>query len=477
MKRFFLLFLAFTVSLSVFSVLLPAKNANAASVYDNLLKNQTYPFMLQGSGNYIVNTLFDAGGALGLATGEENCFPDAGAKSRILNDIAARPHIMYTDYLNTGQLNIYLYIFNQVPTQTWTPGEIYLNVPGGTFDRYSVRATSNSTTGIVQCAEGVAQTAQNTVTIDGSGSYPGTKIIQIGGFEFNYPPNYDGEIIVPVVTKDDYYPLVGYTVFDDNTLNALNDGVFEDVCVPVGDPTSGCAPPNITWEVLNEDDEVLNTQRLSLREPYTYKFPGNDTYYLQATYSLPPPYLQPSPDVNLVTVRIQIDANGTFQKGGTGVNECSMVSGKYFCEPANPLEDCTTYGLDLGGYFQCIINNFGIWLRNTLIYLFVPRYSFFESWTTSFGDYLNSKLGFVYQSIALIITLFNGLVSNASSGTCTVSPPGEIFGASFTVDVCDFQQVVGNTVFNLLQGLVISLTILALIFAGYRKYIEVVSQR
>jgi len=218
------------------------------------------------------------------------------------------------------------------------------------------------------------------------------------------------------------------------------------------------------------------TKTLYLNQVYDYQFGGNDQYILQVQYAdLGPPAL-PFLNANFIPVRFTINVNGTFILGGSNTG-CEISDGALDCGENDPYTDCSTFGLDLGGYFNCIMNNFGLWLRNTLINLFVPSWSFFNSWVDDFGTFLNQKLGFIYSSFGFITGLFSGIIAGGTTGTCTIAPPGTFFGATFSVDICTFQTVVGNTVWGIIQGLVISLTILAMAFAAYRKYLEVVDHR
>ena len=297
-----------------------------------------------------------------------------------------------------------------------------------------------------------------------------------------YPPGYDGNPVPETPPSEAVVntPQVGYYTDTENVLHANfigGSGTTVDGIVPY-----------LRWTVFAPDGTtVLDTKVTDLAVPYEFRLPGNDTYFFEVTYlspaeASPPgtpfPSLVPFPDGTVIRpVKFTINANGTLTPGSNFLNECEASGGVLVCEVADPLQDCSTFGVDLGGYFQCIFTNFGIWLRNTLIDLFVPSYSFTQPWINNMGTFLNEKLGFVYSSFSFIGGLFGGIIANGATTTCLISAPGTLFDAPFEVDVCKMQEVVGNTVFQLIQGLVISLTILALMFAGYRKYLEVVDHR
>lgn len=496
MKRFFILCLAFIVSLSVFSVLLPAQSANAASIYDQTIQSASTPFSILNSSTYQPHVSFDNSYDLGvgLATlvpnNNENAFNQCGLSNELnalwstavdIMSTKSKPYIIAKTELGikvtialTGSSNQTMYSTgingNYVIYQQFFDPEVV------SFDVYygsnGYRACSSNSYG---------SNSQRMIL----GAYSPEflvnvySIIEYSGINIVYPPGYEGEVINPVNNADKVSPQIGFHVTDQNEIKALSIA-SPDFCIPVGlDEVTGCIQPRLTWRVFAPDHtEILDQKNTEIFTPYSFKLPGNDTYYFEISYSHPgSPFAPFNSSVELITTKFIVNANGTFVVGGTGLQDCEIVNGANECGAPDPMEDCSTYATDIGGYFQCVINNFGIWLRNALIDLFVPSYSFFKNWTDDFGDYLNSKLGFVYSSFATITTLFTGIISNGSTGTCEVNPPGELFGATVSFDVCSFQELFGNTVWNLIQGVVISLTILALCFAGYRKYLEVVDHR
>lgn len=504
MKRFFTYFLAFTVSLSVFSVYF-YDTAKAASPYDNVVEtvnnltltnnsnslncfaddqfnlrwteffetntyengytygDVTVDVTRNGSSTLTLSQIQDAWNAREwwTVTQRTNYNPGDLGKSIVVSFVtdASKELSFYTlfgsDFLGVEP---YTNLFEiEIMLQSNSTCNINVNMNGGSVGLYPAQVIYNYS---------------NTNKASPLFAY----------WPINYPDDYEGQIPPEVTPGGNVYrPEIGYYTTTDNFIKALlTDGTSNDVCIPVGlDEITGCVAPLLRWTVFAANGTtVLNTVTQQSRQPYEFKLPGNDTYYLQAEFVHPGAPIAPfSSDITLQITRVQINANGTFLTGGTGANDCSVVDGVYTCEPASPLEDCSTYGTDFGGYFQCVINNFGIWLRSTLTDLFVPKYSFFQSWTSDFGQFLNSKLGFLYTSFSTITTLFGGIITNGATGTCAVDPPGDLFGAPVSFDVCLFEESFGSTIWGIMQGVVISLTILALVFAGYRKYLEVVDHR
>lgn len=468
MKRFFLIFLAFTVSLSVFSVLLP-ETAKAASPYDTII--DPYPpnaIPVPGSigtattQDFINNAKFS--GTTYTTLGTCNYTPE------VIKQAITDNHDYYITVINGAGTYLVIDVVGDGFNQDWQDlgsgnGRIAMTpVSGNLVSLYWE-------TGFMYCTNTPANFARN---------YGGERWRPAElNFELNYPAGYEGPVLNPIVEGDNFAPEIGFHVTTENEIKALSIAP-QDLCIPVGlTEVTGCIQPRLFWQVYAPDHTtVLDQRSTEIFTPYSFRLPGNDTYYFEVSYTHPgPPFAPFNDSAILVKTTFIINANGTFVVGGTGVQDCSIVGGVNECGAPDPLEDCSTYGVDIGGYFQCIINNFGIWLRNVLIDLFVPRYSFFTSWTDEFGQFLNSKLGFVYTSFATITTLFTGIISNGASGTCAINPPGELFGATVSFDVCYFEETFGSTIWGLMQGVVISLTILALAFAGYRKYLEVVDHR
>jgi len=300
-------------------------------------------------------------------------------------------------------------------------------------------------------------------------------------FTITYPSDYVGTPIVsipeiPIPPETNVFkPSIGYSLLSENKITGLWIG-NSTFCIPT--TLEGCIQPKLRWTIYGPDNTtVLNTVVQSMMTPYNYTFPGVDTYFMKVEFVHPgTPYAPFSDDVVLKSVSFELAVNGTFVNGGTGLQTCEEGDDDFDCGIANPLEDCSTYGLDLGGYFGCIINNFGIWLRNTLIDLFVPTYSYYNNWVNDFGTFLNSKLGFVATGILTIVSLFTTIIENGASTACTITPPGTFFDATLTIDVCTFQTIY-SAGFVFMQTVLISLTLVALAFAGYRKYLEVVDHR
>lgn len=475
-KRFFLLLLAFTVSLSAFSVLLPV-TANAASPYDNYIHNAVPPYQIKSSNNSLTSQFDDWEQLLDyVGTNYETRL--AQGNSFCGNTITETQFSTILDLLNgggkflvgqTNTNNITFYVDTN-PTDTITH-TWYNDGMGGVYDNYN-----SSTSSFISFFITIANNGNRPIC----GSYTGTPDIGsmsagdiiASSLPFTIPsPDYAGEIPASPGVKDKLHPRVSYTIDDDNLLNALNAGIFEDVCIPVGNPTSGCAPPQIKWTLLDEEMGELNTQTLSMAQPYTYQFPTIGTFYLQAKYVLPPPYLNPSPNVELVTVQIEMRPNGTFQKGGTGVNECSYVGDVYTCEPADPLEDCSTYGLDLGGYFQCIINNFGIWLRNTLIDLFVPNTARLSKTLDEFGESMQSQFGFIYTGFSMVVEWLNSILT--INPICYIDTgDATFFGAEINFNFCGFEQS-APTIYNPLMTLARLSIAAGFVFIAWRRLKEI----
>jgi len=294
---------------------------------------------------------------------------------------------------------------------------------------------------------------------------------------YNYPPGYDGGDINPVVPQ--YKPNIGYNTFTDGRLFALGLPSYD--CVPTGlTETTGCyADYQYRYTLYAPDGTtVLKTQVVDNFGTFNYQLPGYDDYVLEVEFVDPPiPFLPLSPDAEFIKTRFQISYNGQLITGGSNINECTISGGVEECDPADPYEDCSTYGTDIGGYFQCVIFNFGLWLDASLKSMFLPSYSFFQNFQSQLGTFLNTKLGFIATAFTTIISLAQTIIDNGSSPDCTLDVVGQtLFGASVGFNVCQFEEL-NAVAFGFMQTLLIGGTAVALFFAGLRKYHEVVDQR
>lgn len=294
----------------------------------------------------------------------------------------------------------------------------------------------------------------------------------LGEISFNIT-GYEG-IESGFTPPDPYTPQIGFTQFSDLTFQALWIGA-NNYCIATN--LDGCIQPKIRYVMLDDTDAELDVKVLDLATIYQYTFPGIGDYTFEVSFAHPGvPFALFADDVVLNTVIFELEVTGVYVNGGTGLQECVPDGDVLNCGTPDPQEDCSTYGIDLGGYFQCIINNFSSWLRGSMIQLFVPTYSYFNNWVDDFGTFLDDKLGFVANSVVIVVDLFGGIVSGAATTTCMIEPSGTFFDATVEFDVCVFEDN-WPTAFGLIQGLLIALTVVSLFFAGLRKYHEVVDHR
>lgn len=285
--------------------------------------------------------------------------------------------------------------------------------------------------------------------------------------EVSYPPDYEGDPINTEPVGLPQYPDFGYTVFPDYALKALYLRNLHDLNDTVNNWGYTLYNATEAWE---EDGEYIDYQSLDLFEPYDFQLPGKGQYLLRINIQVSPPGA-PRDDIQQITFKI--NANGTLQDGSTINDDCTDG----VCEPPSPYEDCDTYdSLDIIGGVGCHLRNAMTFLRLALIELFIPNVSFMTNYWTSLTDFLNEKLGFIYQSIAQIVSLLGAMITNAATTDCTYDPGGEIFGAEFELDICQFEDNF-PTAWAVLSSLIRGLTVLAIVFAFNRKYHDVVEAR
>jgi len=297
-------------------------------------------------------------------------------------------------------------------------------------------------------------------------------------YPVNYPAGYDGDnipgdFIIPGVV----FPQIEYTV-SGTTITARYIGPS---CIPAGsgDPNpSACYVFNLAWTLYDNDGNIIDQKTSTATDTYTFTASDYDHYDLSVGFlnkGVPFANFLPNDYIDVLTAYIEMYVDGSNSFTANNLN-CVVDDTRCISPEVTPYEDCSTYGTDIVGGLGCVINNFGIFLRGMLITLFVPPQQFFTEWSDQFGQFLNEKLGFISYAVLYINTFMSQIINGMFAPACTFTAPGELFGAPFSIDVCTFEYL-STGVWTLMQSLIIGLTAIALIFAGLRKYNEVVDQR
>jgi hypothetical protein len=120
------------------------------------------------------------------------------------------------------------------------------------------------------------------------------------------------------------------------------------------------------------------------------------TYTLLAVASKPVPFAPFPSDIDVKPTFLSIKIDGSVYIGTTATDDCTNGS----CVPQPIYEDCSVYGTNLVAGFGCVIQNFGIYLRNLIVYLFVPK----STDVMSSIDNFNTNTHNIAEVIALPIT-------------------------------------------------------------------------
>lgn len=288
-------------------------------------------------------------------------------------------------------------------------------------------------------------------------------------WEIDYPAGYAGEY-----PPDSYnpatklYPDIIYSV-DKFELNALPDA---NQALPMGFTASSY---RIHYTLYDKDStDVLKDQADNTNSIFKYTFDDYGTYGLDVKFE---PKGIPAPGVpdgyEFINVKLKIKIDGNSYVSNINNDSCDEDGN---CDEAFTLEDCDGYGTDIAGAFGCHIRNFGRTLKTTLIGLFLPPPVFFTGFWAEMRDFMNDKLGFVYQSIAAIVGLLGGMIVASATPDCNLSTDGTFFGANYDMNLCTFADVFPAP-WVAFQAIVIGLTVIALLFAFNAKYREVVDAR
>lgn len=307
------------------------------------------------------------------------------------------------------------------------------------------------------------------------------KILFLNVSDPNYPDDYAG-IEIPntyIPPGDAGKPEIGYTVdrydflgnyLKNLDLNTLVEGTENDtnykVCWLVAEVIDG--------DVSDEGNFFYCTLP---DEPFKYRFKHYGTYVITVDVmwrGSPYPGFPEEVDDFPPTI-IQLDIDGSSYEGNTLTDDCSGG----VCVPPSPYEDCSElFGdLDLIGGFGCVMRNFGTFLRILLTNMFLPRNGFYESFFGDISKFLEQKLGFIYQSIATLFSLLGGIITASATPNPILSPTGgTFFGTTVNFDMSYLEDNF-PAMWTAIITIVRSATVLALIFAFYRKWHEVVDHR
>jgi len=290
----------------------------------------------------------------------------------------------------------------------------------------------------------------------------------------DYPPDYEGDLPpdtaeMPIFKSPDF----SYTV-DGSGVTAQYIGPG---CIQSDEDPNLCSLFNLSYG-MQKDGGEYEYQVLGPKDTYKFQVPEYGHYNLTVIYvekGVPYANLPSEFTFRSTTVEMYIDGSNTYS---ADTLMCGLLTDGYKnCPEVSPYEDCTDYGLDVVGGLGCVIRNFGVFLRGMLVTLFVPPQSFFSGYFEQFGQFLNDKLGFLYQSIALVFEILGSVITNAVTPKCELRPPGTLFGSEVSFNMCEFQNAFGEPIFIVIQSMIIGITVVTLIFAGIRKYQEVVDKR
>lgn len=238
---------------------------------------------------------------------------------------------------------------------------------------------------------------------------------------------------------------------------------------------------HISWLVYEADDDYsivgdpIYTEinnHISVDDGFDYKFSKTGKYVLTIGVTSLPPYLPIPDDYRPMPIVVQLNVDGTDFSGSTTAEGCQDG----YCEVQSPYEDCSEYGTDIAGAIGCHFGNMLVALKIMLTFLFVPSRDFLSDYWTAMSEFLNEKLGFLYQSIASVVSFLGILITSAATADCDYVPSGTFYGSSITIDACVFEEVypAGFTVF---RSLVTAITVLALVMAFQRRYHEALESR
>lgn len=293
------------------------------------------------------------------------------------------------------------------------------------------------------------------------------------GFPVVYPPGYNGTPVQPE-TRDKIYPKILYLVAEyDFTANYVGDTI-----IPFNQVNQVCTldqqPMYVTYSIL-ASGEIINSRTLKCDETYNFKLPGYDNYELYVVYTNATGEIIGETDNYILNASIMpFVADGSSYTGANdgSQGECSTIDNMQVCEQVSPYEDCSEFGIDLIGGFGCIIKNFQIWIKATAMQLFVPRTSYFNGFSQTFGTLVESKLGFAATAYSMLVDWINSLIFVEADCTPTLGG-GTFFGATMNYNFCAFEQA-APTIWTPLITIARLSIAAGFVFIAYRRMLEII---
>jgi len=170
---------------------------------------------------------------------------------------------------------------------------------------------------------------------------------------------------------------------------------------------------------------------------------------------------------NKSTVNNSIDENGVYNDS----------------DPFNLSVDCADlYPITWGSLDNVIplvtcsvtetVKNIFIKLSDFITWLFVPSWSSISPQMDSLSNTFTTKLGFIATPVTFITNFYNSLLGSSAS-SCSITFGSILGGSAVAYNFCQFETSL-PTLFAFAQVVLIGVTSFVLIFALYRKFIDIV---
>lgn len=212
-------------------------------------------------------------------------------------------------------------------------------------------------------------------------------------YNITYPTGYEGSIPPSSsIPPTKVYPNIKYEI-DNKTITAVYDNNIPTMTA------CGTGAVGYSLSKVNADETLTQVDFKPASpncEPYVFTVTTNGNYVLLAVASKPVPFAPFPDDIDVQPTYLSFKFDGSVQSGNTGTDDCTNGN----CIPQPIFEDCSVYGANLVAGFGCVISNFGIYLRNLLTFLFVPKSTEVMSAINSF----NTNTHNIAAVIALPIT-------------------------------------------------------------------------
>lgn len=221
--------------------------------------------------------------------------------------------------------------------------------------------------------------------------------------------------------------------------NSRVQDVRPDIVIPVLQGSGGLRGGYVCSAILDRDVEFTdNDCKINSLSPVPVNLDMREYLLVALPYQYDPEGFDVTPKNTILSINLSSSVSDystvTCTPGALDSNDGA------YCSEYDPYEDCLAYGVNVVAGFQCVMSNFGIFMKNLFVLIFVPDGAVIATQFSRFTDTASSSLGFLWTPFQVIGDIFTEIRdSSATNHTCAL-PPLTIFGSTATIEFCAWRD-------------------------------------